>query len=94
MLLLGEDGVVGLQAVLLEELLITAGSCSSAIGPVAFIVVCLPDTLDVEERVLQAEEFEVSGGGHCVVTNMGGVLRREMDGGVLPQQRKVRRGWS
>jgi hypothetical protein len=74
---IGEDGVVSLEAVLLEELLITEQRlekfhngaqphkqlfCSSA----EIEAFNLPDTLDIQERVLEAEQFVVSLGRHCV----------------------------
>lgn len=72
----GEDRVVGLEAVLLEELLI-AGFMSAKVpwrystprlwrNAASRTSVDIPDTLDVQERVLKAEQFVVSLGSHCV----------------------------
>lgn len=72
----GENGVVGLEAVLLEELLITALRsekvplrCSTPHleqDASRRTLIDLPDTLDIQERVLEAEQFVVSLSGHCV----------------------------
>lgn len=51
----------------------------------------LPDSLDVEERVLQAEELVVAGGSHCVVTGSVDEMWRVAGGGEL---RRKRRGCS
>jgi hypothetical protein len=72
----GENGIVGLEAVLLEELLITAFEVRKVLSRYSTphsrrhalwrASIDLPDTLNVQERVLEAEQFVVSLGRHCV----------------------------
>lgn len=71
----GEDSVVGLEVVLLEELLITvlrSEMFDEGTHPTSNHLasrrasIDLPNALDVQERVLETEQFVASLGSHCV----------------------------